>query len=193
MSITENPLFIELFGKSETKSTQSTAEQVRPESKPIKENEHDNIYLYQPEVLKQKLSDFLLKLKQCGASYSVRHTITKRKVYEPLEVKSFVDVYCENKIFQADLLNEINNDAELKALLIINFAQNDKDTDDIIFGYAVVHTYGRACYDEYYSGSLFIAVFSQFQKINELPSHERIEPEKFRANFDKELKYYCSD
>ena len=136
MSITDNPLFIELFGDSESESTQSTAEQIPPESMPVKEN----IYPYRLEVLKQKLSDFLLKLKQYGASYSVRHTIKKRKSYELLEVKSFVDVHCENKILQADLLNEINNDAELKTLLILNFAQHDKDTYDIIYGYAIVRS-----------------------------------------------------
>ncbi len=193
-NITENPLFNELFGTSETtaknlQESQTKAEHIQPEATPIKENEQVNIFPYRLENLKQKLSDFLLKLKQAGASYEVNHNIHKR-IDLTIEIKSFVKINCENKILQADLLNEINNDAELKTLLILNFARYDNDTRFIIDGALDIYVFENASNNKHYTPDLFLAVLSRFREVKE---SEKNLTDRYDTTMEAILKRYYQD
>lgn len=165
-SILNNPLFIELFGISESEQEPSetiTAEPMKPEKlkdlESVRENEHNNIFSYRPEVLKNKLSDFLCKLKKAGATYTVSegYSLADRRV----------KIACKDSRVQKQLIKELHNDTETEALLILKSAIRDVDLAEAIKE--------RACIrwaDGNFSDSLFLAVLCNLKPTGEIPSKE---------------------
>ncbi len=165
-SILNNPLFIELFGISESEQEPSetiTAEPMKPEElkdlEPVKENEHDNIFSYRPEVLKNKLSDYLCKLKKAGATYTVSegYSLADRRI----------KITCKDSKVQEQLINELHNDTETEALLILKAAIRDAD-----LAYSIKERASIRWADGNLSDSLFLAVLCNLMIINERPSKE---------------------
>ena len=122
----------------------------------VKENEHDNIFSYRPEILKTKLLAFLSKLKQAGARYSV---ISGYSLGD-----SCVKIACNDSRVQEQLTSELIKDTELEALLILKSAIQDEDLADCIKG--------CACNSNGYSDSLFLAVLCNLKLISERASKE---------------------
>lgn len=169
-------LMIDLFGTSK--------QEQKPEIKiePVKEKE---IFSYRLERLKNKLSDFLSRLKQAGASY----TVTNIQPEQPLNNNNRVKIICEdNTLLQSDLMNELRNDLELEVLLILNFLQYSDCLREKVEGLATYRIYRVASDNKYFPCSLFLAVLSVFKKIKEVPSEKHKTIEEIYQEYDNELK-----
>ena len=124
----------------------------------VKENEQTNIFSYRPEVLKNKLSDFLSKLNQAGASYTVSAGYSL--------ADSRISITCEDLRQEGELMNELRNNPDIEALLILKAAIKDVDLADCIKE--------RACirWENGYSDSLFLAVLRNLRRTGETPSKD---------------------
>ena len=172
-------LMSDLFGK--------TTQQPEPEIKikPVKEKEQINFFPYRPENLKNKLSEFLSKLKQAGASYTVTNIQSGYTFNNTHRVK----IICkDNTLLETDLMREIHNDIELESLLILNFIQYSDFLFEKIEGLATYRIYRRAEERKYFPSSLFLAVLSVFKNFSEYPNAKHKTIEEIYEDYITELK-----
>ena len=196
MNITDNPLFIELFGTSETRETtagnlngaspeinplqeskqperipasnQQNESERQKDSQPVKENGQVNFSLYRPEVLRDKMRVFLDRMNKAGLACTVRDC----RVQIPC-------IDSDKRQERDSLLEILRNEPETEAMLILRLATTDR--------YLAERIQERACIrwaDGYLSDSLFLAVLGDITPTGEISSKEL----KPRTEWRSELK-----